>query len=60
MSQQLTLEEYLARDHARHVIDHTIRCHVHNGKVTFYIHPNNVDGETLDFEVEGNRLIPTR
>lgn len=28
------------------------------GEVTFYIHPNNIDGETVDFVVQGNTLIP--
>ena len=52
-----TLAQYLAENAARHVIDHALRASVDiDGKVTFYIHPNSVEGETLDFEANGNVL----
>lgn len=53
-----TLEQYLKDDHDRGVVDHSIRAHEHEGKVTFYIHPSGKDGDTLDFQVQGNVLIP--
>ena len=53
-----TLEAYLRSDFARNVIDHVIRAHVHDdGSVVFYIHPSGVNGDTLDFQVCGNRLV---
>jgi hypothetical protein len=30
------------------------------GRIHIYIHPNSVSGETLDFIVDGNTLIPKR
>lgn len=52
-----TLAEYLKENFDRDVIDHSIRAHVDDqGWVTFYIHPTNVDGETLDFSVTANNL----
>ena len=49
-----TLEDYFKTNG----IDHIIRCFIHNDKVSFYIHPANIDGETLDFFVSGNTLTP--
>lgn len=52
-----TLDSYLKENFAKGVIDHAIRAHVDDeGWVTFYIHPLNVDGETLDFSVTANNL----
>lgn len=52
-----TLEEYLQENYGRNVIDHSIRCYYDKeGKVCFYIHPSGVDGNTLDFKVNGNEL----
>ena len=53
-----TLEEYLADNCRRGVIDFAIRADNTTGKVTFYIHPTNVSGDTLDFAVKGNNLTP--
>lgn len=54
-----TLETYLRQNHSRHVIDHALRVNVSaNGMVTFYIHPQGVDGDTLDFTVVGDSLQP--
>jgi hypothetical protein len=56
-----TLEQYLKDDADRGVIDHTVRCVVkEGGRVTFYIHPDGVDGETPTFEVSGNTLAQDR
>ena len=39
------------------MIDHRLRSSVStDGKVTFYVHPDGVDGDTLDFVVGGNVL----
>ena len=54
-----TLEQYLADDISRGVIDHHLRASRDaNGKVTFYIHPAGVDGDTIDFVVRGNAMVP--
>ena len=50
----MTLREYLADNYARNVLDHAARASVsEDGRVSFYIHPANVSGTTLDFEVTG-------
>lgn len=49
-----TLEQYLKENAENGIIDHSIRS---DGK-TFYIHPDGKDGDTLDFEVDGNNLKP--
>lgn len=50
-----TLEQYFRDDAARGVFDHAARCIMKDGgRVTFYIHPCNVDGETPTFEAHGN------
>lgn len=54
----MTLEQYLQSAAAVNVIDHAIRCRIVDGAVTFYIHPSNTPGDTLDFEVNGNTLQP--
>ena len=48
-----TLEQYLKENADKGIIDHSIRSY--DGK-TFYIHPDSRDGDTLDFEVDGNNL----
>lgn len=54
-----TLEQYLADDIGRGVIDHHLRASRDaDGKVTFYIHPAGVDGDTLDYVVRGNVMAP--
>lgn len=54
-----SLEDYLRDDYQRGVIDHAIRASVDDeGVVTFYIHPHGKDGDTMDFEVHRNRLMP--
>ncbi len=54
-----TLETYLVDAEHKGVIDHQLRIQRGpGGEVRFYIHPANVDGDTLDFEVQGNCLSP--
>ena len=54
----MTLQEYFQADYPR-VIDHTLRVTVSpDGTFSFYIHPSSVSGNTLDFVVKGNELIP--
>ncbi|EIJ79144.1 hypothetical protein PB1_16344 [Bacillus methanolicus PB1] len=51
------LEQYLKENLEKGVIDHAIRVTKDSlGTVTFYIHPVNADGDTLDFIVQGNKL----
>lgn len=41
------------------MIDHALRTHVdERGRVSFYIHPANTDGDTRDYEVKNNLLRP--
>lgn len=52
-----TFEHYLSESHNNGRIDHRIRTvKGPNGELDFYIHPDGVDGETLDFTVDGNSL----
>jgi len=54
-----TLETYLVDAEHKGVIDHRLRIQRGRvGEVRFYIHPDGVDGDTLDFEVQGNGLFP--
>lgn len=60
---RMTLEEYLRKNLRREtphaVIDHALRVSAdQTGKLSFYIHPQSVDGDTLDFIVDGNALSP--
>lgn len=53
-----TLNEYLAANIARGVIDHAARASFDGqGQVTLYIHPANVDGDTPTYRVDGNNLM---
>lgn len=54
-----TLEQYLAAACVdRNQIDHHLRASFGvDGKVTFYVHPLNGDGETLDFVVRDNSMV---
>jgi hypothetical protein len=55
----MTLEQYLNNESMEFKIDFSIRVYAWNdGKPHFYIHPTGKDGKTLDFEVNGNQLIP--
>jgi hypothetical protein len=52
----MTLYEYFKRGNDRNVIDHSLRCQLHgDGRISFYIHPANVDGDTVDFVLSENQ-----
>jgi hypothetical protein len=54
-----SLERYLWDDLDRDVSTHTLIARRDAaGKVTFYIHPSSVSGDTLDFVVRGNEVAP--
>lgn len=56
----MSLEDYLAKclNGTVPVIDHSLRSErLPDGRIKFYIHPSNVDGDTLDFVVSGNVLL---
>ncbi len=50
-----TLEEYF-RQHEKIASDFMLRPTWVNGQLQFYIHPYNVNGETLDYKVNGNTV----
>lgn len=52
------LEKYFRECNYNRTIDHSLRATVIEDKVKFYIHPVNANGDTLDFEVIGDALIP--
>jgi hypothetical protein len=54
----MTLEEYFRKQAP--AIDHALRVELCDGYVRFYIHPTNVGGDTVNFEVHGNELRPDR
>ena len=59
LSEEVSFEEYFKRAHATGVIDHALRSSVdERGRVSFYIHPANADGETRDYEVRHNLTRP--
>ena len=52
-----TLEQYFRESIAAGTIDFCIRARVDSlGLVSFYIHPDSKDGDTLDFYVSENTL----
>lgn len=56
---QTSLEDYLLACLNLKVVDHSLRAMVDcKNNVTFYIHPQGVDGQTLDFLVECDDLTP--
>lgn len=53
------LENFFRANFNDLVIDYSIRVQVEmDGAVTFYIRPQDKNGETLDFRVMGNTLTP--
>jgi hypothetical protein len=55
-TQKSTLENYFALNKGS-VIDYTLRVNWDaHGQLMFYIHPQNVNGDTWDFAVNGNEL----
>lgn len=56
---EINLEDFFRSNFDDLMIDYSIRVQIElNGEVTFYIRPQDKDGETLDFRVMGNTLIP--
>ncbi len=59
----MTLEEYFRTQKVTFqgvvypAVEHTVRVQVSDDEVTFYIHPSRGDGNTCDFQVNGNVLI---
>lgn len=53
-----TLTEYFEEAYQKGIIDHSLRVSIDEGGYYFYIHPQNHDGETLDFQADGNELKP--
>jgi hypothetical protein len=52
-----TLEQYLRDELANSgAIDFSIRATVTDKRISFYIHPSNRAGMTIDFVVDGNTL----
>lgn len=54
----MDFEQYLRENFDNGIIDFGIRTDVNDGKVTFYIHPKNQSGTTLDYGIKSNELIP--
>ena len=54
----MTLERYFKIAHQKGIIDFNLRADVYSGIVFFYIHPDSKDGDTRDYYVFGNELIP--
>jgi len=52
-----TLEQLFRDAHREGVIDFALRASVTPEGVSFYIHPAQVSGDTLDFRVVDNTLI---
>lgn len=54
----MTLEEYFEKNYRSKIIDHKIRITVdENGRISFYIHADGHDSDTIDFHVFGNHLL---
>lgn len=56
----LNFEHYLVANYQQGIVDHILRAHTYADVTTFYVHPANVSGETLDFEVSNNVLFEPR
>lgn len=52
-----TLEAFMEMNVKRGAIDFSARASIGPLGVEFYIHPYGVDGDTLDFVVDGNYLL---
>lgn len=55
MKVETTFENYL-KSQLDASIDFRLRAEVVEGGVKFYIHPQDVNGDTLDYLVSGNNL----
>lgn len=59
----MTLEDYFIKTEDNNTVDHSIRFTRYSMKdgtqySGFYIHPEGVHGDTLEFVVIGNKIIP--
>ncbi len=56
------LETYLKENFDHGIIDHRLRAHLdkETNTITFYIHADGKDSDTLDFWVIANSLAPKR
>lgn len=53
----MSLEEYFRKNLERNACDHRLRAQLDSdGGVVFYVHPEGVDGDTLDYAVSGDTL----
>jgi hypothetical protein len=60
-SRQKSLEDYMRCNLDRNAIDHHLRASIdQKGCVRVYIHPQGVDGDTLDFIIDGDDVIPLK
>ena len=51
------LEQFLRENINKGQIDFSIRASIDSlGNISFYVHPANTGGDTLDFVVNGNKL----
>ena len=56
-----TLESFFRDNIVKNVIDFTLRASItEDNRVVFYIHPLDVSGDTVDFEVDDNILSHNR
>jgi len=56
-----TLEDYFRNGIDKNIIDFAVRAErTDEDRIVFYIHPLNQDGETADFEINGNELEHNR
>ena len=57
----MTLEEYfranLERTDPHPIIDHVVRVQEEGDRLRFYIHPADANGDTLDFYIDGDKLL---
>jgi hypothetical protein len=55
------LQEYLIENYKNNIIDFSLRAAVDSeNNTSFYIHPSYKSGDTLDFVVDQNTLIPAQ
>lgn len=52
------LEEYLRDAIDKGSVNHTVRPYLDHGVVKFYIYPTNTNGDTLDYAVFYNEIVP--
>lgn len=58
ISNSVTIEQYFNDNCKNNVINFSVGVNKLADEISFYIHPTHVNGDTLDFIVKGNDLIP--